>query len=533
VTKLIKEWVIGVGVALFLFLLLIGYSGAIPLLFIAAILVALWTMFDRRSSMMSTSRDAPVKHAVSFEHIGGQEHAKRELMEALDFIRYRDRIKKLGIRPLKGILLTGPPGTGKTMMAKAAAAYTDSVFLSASGSEFVEMYVGVGAQRVREIFRRARTLAKKENKESAIVFIDEIDVVGGRRGQFSHQEYDQTLNQLLTEMDGMSTTLSPLVLVVAATNRADMLDSALLRPGRFDRQIKVDLPDKEGRLHILRIQTKAKPLATEVDLEHIARETFGFSGAQLESLVNEAAIIALRNDEQHITQTMFRDAVDKVLMGEKTGRKPTDEELERVAVHELGHAIVSEMMRPGTVSHITIAPRGNALGFVRQIPDSDRYLYTNQQIQEQINVALAGCLAEELYYGNRSTGAQNDFVQASGLAKTTVKCGLSRIGIVDEEHLPEATLDTEIRHILAEQEKVTEALLQPFRDDIARFAQHIVLQESIGGDEFRAWFDGIRGGSEVASLPASASYADLDNVSAAAFVTGHQHAADVGPSATL
>lgn len=487
---MIKEWIIGVGVAVLLFLLYLGLN-VLPLIFLLALSVALWVMMDRRSVAPATTREAPVRHQISFEEIGGQEHAKRELMEALDFLRYRDRIKSLGIRPLKGILLTGPPGTGKTLMAKAAATYTDSVFLSASGSEFVEMYVGVGAQRVRDMFRRARTTAKRENKDSAIVFIDEIDVVGGRRGQLSHQEYDQTLNQLLTEMDGMSTTQSPLVLVMAATNRPDILDSALLRPGRFDRQIKVDLPDRDGRLHILKIMIKNKPLHPEVDLEHIARETFGFSGAQLESLVNEAAIIALRRDEKLVTQDMFRDAVDKVLMGEKTGRRPTDDELQRVAVHELGHAIISELMRPETVSHITIAPRGNALGFVRQIPESDRYLYTLQQIQQQMNVAVAGALAEELHYGNRSTGAQNDFVQASALARMIISCGLSRIGIVDEEHLQEAVLDTEVRHILAEQEKATREVLRPYQADIAQFADYVVVQESISGQEFRAWLTGV------------------------------------------
>ncbi|GGJ07269.1 vesicle-fusing ATPase [Alicyclobacillus cellulosilyticus] len=484
---MIKEWVIGVGVAVLIFLLILGYN-VLPLFFLVALSVALWVMLDRRSMIPPAHREPAVRHPVTFDQIGGQEHAKRELMEALDFLRYRDKIKALGIRPLKGILLTGPPGTGKTLMAKAAATYTDSVFLAASGSEFVEMYVGVGAQRVRDLFRRARMLAKKENKDSAIVFIDEIDVVGAKRGQHSHQEYDQTLNQLLTEMDGMSTTQSPFILVIAATNRPDILDAALLRPGRFDRQIRVDLPDKDGRLHILKILAEGKPLSPDVDLEHIARETYGFSGAQLEALVNEAAIIALRNDKKVIEPWMFRDAIDKVLMGEKTGRKPTDEELARVAVHEVGHAVVSELMRPGSVSHITIAPRGNALGFVRQIPDTDRYLYTREQLEQQINIALAGCLAEELHYGNRSTGAQNDFVQASRLARTMVVCGLSRIGIVDEEHLPESVLDTEIRHILSEQERVTRELLRPYIQDIAAFAKTVVERESVSGDEFRAWF---------------------------------------------
>jgi cell division protease FtsH len=496
---LIKEWILGVGIAFLIFLAVL-HVNVVPLLFLAGLGVVLWMMMDRRSAVSMGNRETPARHAVSFDEIGGQEHAKQELMEALDFLRYRDRIKNLGIRPLKGILLTGPPGTGKTLMAKAAATYTDSVFLSTSGSEFVEMYVGVGAQRVRDLFRRARQTAKKENKDSAIVFIDEIDVLGGRRGNLSHQEYDQTLNQLLTEMDGMSTTQSPLVLVVAATNRPDILDPALLRPGRFDRQIKVDLPDKDGRLHILKIQTKGKPLESAVDLEHIARETYGFSGAQLESLVNEAAIIALRQGKEQVSQQMFRDAVDKVLMGEKTGRKPTDDDLERVAVHELGHAIVSELMRPGTVSHITIAPRGNALGFVRQIPETDRYLYTLDHLKQQINVALAGSLAEELHYGNRSTGAQNDFMQASSLARTMVKCGLSRIGIVDEENLPDAVLDTEVRFILSEQDRVTRELLTPYQDDIATFAEHVVQEESVDGRQFREWLESVEGKDQTAGI---------------------------------
>ncbi|WAH35153.1 AAA family ATPase [Alicyclobacillus dauci] len=488
---MIKEWLIGIGIALVAFLGLL-HVNILPVLFLLGLGVLLWIVMDRRTAATPTTRDVSVRHDISFEQIGGQEIAKNELKEALDFLRYRDRIKSLGIRPLKGILLTGPPGTGKTLMAKAAATYTDSVFLSATGSEFVEMYVGVGAQRVRDLFRRARQMAKRENKDSAIIFVDEIDVVGGRRGQHSHQEYDQTLNQLLTEMDGMNTTQTPFVLVMAATNRPDILDSALLRPGRFDRQIKVDLPDKDGRLHILRIMAKDKPIAEDVNLEHIARETYGFSGAQLESLVNEAAIIALRQDKKTVTQEMFRDAVDKVLMGEKTGRRPTDEELRRVAVHELGHAIISELMRPGTVSHITIAPRGNALGFVRQIPEADQYLYTKQQLAQQINVALAGCLAEELHYGDRSTGAQNDFVQASSLARTLVKCGLSRLGIVDEEHLPDQLLEKEVRYILSEQEKITQELLSPYKADIERFAEHVVQEESVDGKEFRKWMESMQ-----------------------------------------
>lgn len=476
---------IGVGIALLLFL---GYLGVnvFPIVLLGVLVSVAYLLWERRGPTTAGRVESPVRHRVNFDEIGGQEHAKRELMEALDFLRYRDRIRQLGIRPLKGILLTGPPGTGKTLMAKAAATYTDSAFVAASGSEFVEMYVGVGAQRVRELFRRARQSARKEGKDSAIVFIDEIDVIGGRRGGHSHQEYDQTLNQLLTEMDGMQTTSNPLVLVIAATNRVDILDPALLRPGRFDRIIKVDLPDKEGRLHILKIQTRNKPLAKSVDLEQVARETFGFSGAQLESLANEAAIIALREGKEEIEQQHFRDAIDKVLMGEKTGRVPSRDELMRVAVHELGHAIVSETVRPGSVSHITISPRGNALGYVRQVPESDTYLYTKDQLDGQIMVALAGAVAEELVYGSRSTGAQNDFEQASRLARTEVECGLSKLGIVDAENLPQNLMDEEVRRILAEREKATKELLETYRPVLEELSALLVQEENLDGAVFRA-----------------------------------------------
>lgn len=486
---MIREAIIGIGIGITLFMAYLGVN-VLPFALLIVLLFGVSIMLEKRGAVSTGHRETSTSNKVEFENIGGQDTAKRELMEALDFLRHRDKIKSLGIRPLKGILLTGPPGTGKTLMAKAAAAYTDSVFVSSSGSEFVEMYVGVGASRVRDLFKKARNTAKKEGKDSAIIFIDEIDIIGGKRGGGQgHQEYDQTLNQLLTEMDGMQTTSSPLVLVMAATNRVDILDPALLRPGRFDRQIKVDLPDKDGRLHILNIQTRNKPLAKDVDLETIAKESYGFSGAQLESLTNEAAILALREDLTEIETRHFRDAVDKVLLGEKTGKRPSDEELLRVSVHELGHAIMSELVRPGAVAHITIAPRGNALGFVRQVPQHDSYLYTKEQLEGQMKVALAGAMSEELIFGNRSTGASNDFMQASNLGRTLITTGLSRLGIVDADNLQKNVLDEETRRILAEIENKTREELQGFKDGIQHLSQVLVEEESMSGEEFRKWFE--------------------------------------------
>lgn len=487
--RYLKELIIGVGVATIAFVAVNFQQLTIPFVLLFAILLTFAFVADRnRGAAATVSHEVAKSHRVEFDQIGGQEMAKRELTEALDFLRHRDKIKRLGINPLKGIILTGPPGTGKTLLAKAAATYTDSVFVAASGSEFVEMYVGVGASRVRQMFQRARAQAKKEAKDSAIIFIDEIDVIGGKRGgSQSHQEYDQTLNQLLTEMDGMQTTSSPLVLVIAATNRLDMLDPALIRPGRFDRQIKVDLPDKNGRLHILQIQTKTRPLASSVDLDQVASETYGFSGAQLESLCNEAAILAMRENKEQIEQMHLRDAVDKVLLGERTGKRPRQEELERVAVHELGHAIMSESVRKRSVSHITIAPRGNALGFVRQVPEADGYLYTYDQLVDQIKIALGGTVAEELIYGNRSTGAQGDIQQATNMARTIVACGLSSLGIVDIDNLQRNVLDEEIRRIFAELYEATRELLSAYQEGLRTLSVTLVAEENMSGDAFRMW----------------------------------------------
>src|SRR5690625_4956302 len=422
---MIKELLIGAGVGLLILLALSGID-VMPFAMLGLLAGLFGFLMESRGAgkrfevVNAVDADTTVT-PITFDDIGGQEVPKRELLEALEFVREAERVARLGIRPLKGILLAGPPGTGKTLMAKAAAHYADSVFLSASGSQFVEMYAGVGAQRVRKLFRDAREQAKKRGKQSAMVFLDELEVLGGRRGQHgSHLEYDQTLNQLLVEMDGLTADDPVRVLVIGATNRADLLDPALLRPGRFDRIVNVDLPDREGRLHILRIHARDKPLAVDVDLMEVARDTFGFSGAHLESLLNEAAILAMRAGKEQITSDEIREAIDNVMMGERRDRKPRREELRRVAYHEIGHAVVAELIRPGAVAAVTVTPRGQALGYMRQTPEDDQYLYTQDELHGQIAVLLGGAAAEEIVFGSRSTGSAGDFQQAVELAERIV-----------------------------------------------------------------------------------------------------------------
>lgn len=427
---------------------------------------------------------------VNFEQIGGQQTAKKELLEALDFIRFPERIAKMGIRPLKGILLVGPPGTGKTLLAKAAAQYTESIFLASSGSEFIEMYAGVGAQRIRQIFSKARSLAVKEKKSSAIVFIDEIEILGGKRGSHSsHHEYDQTLNQLLVEMDGMSVDEKVRVLLIGATNRSDMLDSALVRPGRFDRIVQVDLPDVDARFEILKLHLGNKPLEDDADLYRVARETFGFSGAHLESVANEAAILAMREAREIIGERDLHEAIDKVIMGEKLERKPDKEELWRVAVHEIGHAIISEMNRPGSVSTITTTPRGKALGYMRQSPEKDSYLYTQQYLEGQISILVGGAVAEEIVLGNRSTGAANDFQQAVDASKRIIAAGMSSLGVVSLDDLPGTILHRIIQQIIAAQEQHVRNVLCDYQTQIRDLAEVLIKEEKLTGEMLRCCLD--------------------------------------------
>ena len=481
---MIKEIAMGVALAAFIYLGLVGHN-PLPFLFLAGLLYVL----SQSAAIRPGRREVrPISRGesgpVSFALIGGQETAKRELKEALDFAMDQRGIRQLGIRPIKGILLTGPPGTGKTMLARAAAAYTNSAFLSISGSEFIEIYAGVGAQRVRQLFAEAREAARHRGG-STVIFIDELEVIGGRRGQHtSHLEYDQTLNQLLVAMDGIAAD-SVRILMIGATNRLDLLDPALLRPGRFDRIVRVDLPDRAGRLAILKLHTANKPLHRSANLERLAGQTFGFSGAHLESLANEAAILALRQGAEFVEQEHLEEAADKVILGEKLSRLPGRGELERVAVHELGHALVAEIVAPGAVTTVTISPRGTALGYVRQAEESDLHLYPLAYLEDRIAILLAGAVAEEVVLGSRSTAATDDIERASRIARTIVGSGLSRLGAVSEELLSAGETQAEARAIVRSQEARVYRFIEPRRAALSRACPCLLERERLPGDELR------------------------------------------------
>ncbi|HHT27554.1 MAG TPA: AAA family ATPase [Firmicutes bacterium] len=486
-----KEFLIGIALAALAFAVIQGVDPT-PFLVLAGVAFMLRMMLDgkgmgSRFELAGGPRSAGAWSPVTFADIGGQEVAKREFVEALELIQKPEKAAVLGIRPIKGILLVGPPGTGKTLLAKAAANFVNSAFIAVSGSQFVEMYAGVGAQRIRKIFRDARALAEAQHKKHAIIFFDEIEVLGGKRGSHAgHLEYDQTLNELLVQMDGISTDHNAVqILVVAATNRADLLDPALLRPGRFDRTVHVDLPDKEGRLHILKIHARKHPLDETVNLEDIARDTYGFSGAHLEAVMNEAAILAMRSGRDRISVADLHEAMDKVQMGEKLDRRPTEDEKQRIAFHEAGHALISEMVRPGSVSTINITPRGMAMGYMRQAPDSDRYIYTKQDILDQMAVCLGGAVAEELCLGSRSTGAAGDFKQALNLAERLIRAGLSDLGVVDPDILPAQVKHEEQKKLIQSQEEYVKRQIVVCKDKLHDIALQLLAEEKMTGEEFR------------------------------------------------
>lgn len=357
------------------------------------------------------------KPSVTFADVAGVDEAKAELQEVVEFLKAPQKFMALGARIPRGILLVGPPGCGKTLIAKAVAGEAGVPFFSISGSEFVEMFVGVGASRVRDLFDQAKRNAP------CIVFIDEIDAVGRHRGAGlggGHDEREQTLNQILVEMDGFDSSTN--VIVLAATNRPDILDPALLRPGRFDRHVVIDQPDLNGRKAILRVHAKGKPLAKEVDLDLIAKQTPGFSGADLANLLNEAAILAARRNLKEIGIKELEDAIDRVIAGpEKKGRIMSPKEREIIAYHETGHALVAKMLPNADPVHkISIVARGMIGGWTRFLPTEDRYLWTFSQFKDRLAVSLAGRAAEEIIFGEISTGAQNDLEQATNLARKMI-----------------------------------------------------------------------------------------------------------------
>jgi cell division protease FtsH len=359
------------------------------------------------------------KSGITFADVAGVDEAKQELQEVVDFLANGEKYRKIGAKIPKGVLLVGPPGTGKTLLAKAVAGEAGVPFLSMSGSEFVELYVGVGASRVRDLFNRAKRQAP------CIIFIDELDAIGKTRGggipNGGNDEREQTLNQLLTEMDGFDGNDG--VIVVAATNRPEILDPALRRPGRFDRQVLVDRPDKSGRSAILRVHVQGVSLGEDVDLETIAAQTAGFAGADLANLVNEAALMAARNNRQAVLMADFKEAIERVIAGlEKRSRVLTPLERQMVAYHEVGHALVGALM-PGNnkVSKISIVPRGlGALGYTLQMPEADRFLMLEDELRGQLATLLGGRAAEEIIFGKVSTGASDDIQKATDLAERAV-----------------------------------------------------------------------------------------------------------------
>ena len=451
------------------------------------------------------------QNKITFADVAGIDEAKEELEEIIDVLKDPKKFQRLGGRIPKGVLLMGPPGTGKTLMARAIAGEADVPFFSISGSDFVEMFVGVGASRVRDLFEQGKKSAP------CIIFIDEIDAVGRHRGAGlggGHDEREQTLNQLLVEMDGFEANEG--VILVAATNRPDVLDPALLRPGRFDRRIVVPRPDVKGRLGILKVHTKQIPIVPEVDLEVIARGTPGFSGADLQNLVNEAALLAARKDKERVDMRDFEAAKDKVLMGvERKSMIISDEQKGITAVHEAGHALVARLL-PGTdpVHKVTIIPRGPALGLTQQLPTEDRYGASRDYLLKDIAILLGGRIAEEIVRGEITTGASNDIERATELAHKMVcewgmseKLGPLAFGQKEEEIFlgkeisrtqnysaeTAVQIDAEVKDIVMRQYALAKELLTSHRDVLDRISQALLDYETIDSDDI----DKLMRGEEI------------------------------------
>ena len=439
---------------------------------------------------------------VTFKDVAGAEEAKEELQEIIEFLKEPQKFQKLGGRIPKGVLLVGPPGTGKTLLARAIAGEAGVPFFSISGSDFVEMFVGVGASRVRDLFEQGKKNAP------CIIFIDEIDAVGRHRGAGlggGHDEREQTLNQLLVEMDGFESNEG--VILIAATNRPDVLDPALLRPGRFDRRVIVARPDVKGREGILQVHTKRIPLAEDVDITVLARGTPGFSGADLANLVNEAALNAARYNQKSVTMADFEGAKDKVLMGvERKSLIISDAEKRNTAYHEAGHALVAALLPHADPLHkVTIIPRGMALGVTMQLPSDDKHTYTRDFLESQIAIMMGGRLAEELFLGHMTTGAGNDIEQATEMARRMVcDYGMSSLGpltfgkreeqiflgreIAQHRDYSEDTaikIDLEVKRFISEGYEKAKKILEENRDTLARIAEALLEREVLDANEVR------------------------------------------------
>ncbi|MFC1651970.1 ATP-dependent zinc metalloprotease FtsH [Patescibacteria group bacterium] len=441
------------------------------------------------------------KDRVTFKDVAGADEAKEELYEVVDFLKHPGKFRKIGAKIPKGFLLVGPPGTGKTLMAKAISGEAKVPFFNISGSEFVEMFVGVGASRVRDLFNKAKKNAP------CIIFVDEIDAVGRQRGAGlggSHDEREQTLNQILVEMDGFGTDTN--VIVIAATNRPDVLDPALLRPGRFDRRVVINLPDIKEREAILKIHTLGKPLASTVNLKRIARQTVGFSGADLANLVNEAAILAARQDKQQVGMRDFSEATEKVMLGpERKTHILSEEEKEVTAYHEAGHALVSNLLpKCDPVHKVSIISRGMAAGYTWNLPEKDVYLQAQSKFEDDLASLLAGRAAEKLIFGEVTTGAENDLQKATKLARGMVKeYGMSDLGPLTFGHKEElvflgrelgehktyseevaAKIDHEIQKIVNKAYKKSLELLKKNKPKLEKLAKRLIDKETVDGEEF-------------------------------------------------
>ncbi len=485
----------------------------LPLIFFGG----LWWFLMRQAQSSSSqamsfgrSRAKPLlkNTKITFADVAGVDEAKEELKEIVEFLKTPQKFQKLGAKIPKGLLLMGAPGTGKTLLARAIAGEAGVPFFSISGSDFVEMFVGVGASRVRDLF----TQAKKQTP--CIIFMDEIDAVGRHRGAGlggGHDEREQTLNQLLVEMDGFDPNTN--IIVIAATNRPDILDPALLRPGRFDRQIVLDKPDLVGRRGILKIHAQGKPLAKDVDLDIIARRTPGFTGADLENVLNEAAILAARANKKEVTMDEASQAIDRVIAGpEKKSKVISDREREIIAYHEVGHALLARLLPNADPVHkISILPRGMALGYTLQLPLEDKYLVTKGQALDQITVMLGGRVSEELVFGELTSGAHNDLEHATEVAKRMVtEFGMSRLGprtfgrrehqvflgrdLSEQKDYGDETadeIDHEIRRIIEECHVKAKKILSTNKPKLITIAKKIQEVETLEGAELEKVFNSV------------------------------------------